>query len=544
MIIYFASIFILCIISLIFSKYITRSLNYLIIFSIFPVILIFLKSENIWIFSGQIVYLILLVSLLVFIQSKITYDFSGKIISIKSIFYSFFVPKLNKQTERIIGRVVPYNNYQLRYNGQFITMNEVAATGSMLVSGATGSGKTYGLKSLIRQNIDNRRNVIMMEYKGDKELVNDLAGYGKQSDYDVYVLSQGKSNFNYDPLQNLNNVGRIEAIINMRKWSLDGADAHYRTSVQLLLQNTIREFSHIYEKMKASGKKEPYTYAFYKYLKTYNPRKEEWDAYATTSKLLELLITSSLKPMFTNQNGKTLDFVELHKNQNKKFLIIISFISSNKELATSFSSLMIKDILDVMTVHTFKDNVYIYQDEFGTLENPFIVKDLIEKGRSAKLAITLALQDINQIVIQTNEAYLNSLLGTINTFIVYSGATKVTAEKFAGVQLLDIESVLMNLRKPVNGKKPTAIYISKYPTLNRRINSEVFRFEPYIHKESKVHQPIKKNIGIFEQEHKVIKDEEKYREEQIKYENKIKTKNYNQKEEEENKNEELYKDLI
>ena len=70
---------------------------------------------------------------------------------------------------------------------------------------------------------------------------------------------------------------------------------------------------------------------------------------------------------------------------------------------------------------------------------------------------------------------------SINTFIVYSGATRNTAEKLAGVQIADIEIVLMNLRKPIDGCKPTAIYISKYPALNKRITAEVFRFTPYIY---------------------------------------------------------------
>ena len=314
-------------------------------------------------------------------------------------------------------------------------------------------------------------------------MVNNLELYALKHGYEVFKLAGGKSNFNYDPLGNLNNSGRVEAIMNMRKWSLDGSDAHYKTSTQLLLQKTVDEFSKIYRRQEQESiekvlMKPSFTCGYYQWMRRYAPAREESDAYTTITKLLELLITSSLSDMFLWKNGKTLDFDII---KNKKFLVIVSFISSNKELATSFSSLMFRNLLDECTNNAPAHNIFMYVDEFATLENPFIIKDTIEKGRSAKIATTLSMQDINQIVIQTNEAYLNSLLGTINTFIVYSGATRNTAEKLAGVQIADIEIVLMNLRKPIDGRKPTAIYISKYPALNKRITAEVFRFTPYIY---------------------------------------------------------------
>lgn len=405
-------------------------------------------------------------------------DFSKRILSISLLFNNFSNLLTSNKDSRIIGKILPYNHYQLKYNNKIIQQNEISAAGATLISGSMGSGKTYGMKSLIKQNIVNGNSIIFAEYKGDSDLVNELSNYSKKYGYEVYKIEKGISNFNYDPLKNINNVGRIEAIMNMRKWDISGSDAHYKTGVQLLLQKTISSFSHIYNTNKEyNNSNESFTLSYYKYLKEYHPEKSEWDAYETINKLIELLLTSSLKDMFNNKNNKTLDFREL---KNKKYLCIISFVSSNKELATSFSSLLFKDLLDECTINTPNKNIYLYIDEFATLENPFIIKDIIEKGRSGKIATTLALQDINQIIIQTNEAYLNSILGTINTFIIYSGATRITAEKFAGVQLHDIENVLMNLRKPINGKSPTAIYISKYPTINKNITSEVFRFKPYI----------------------------------------------------------------
>lgn len=473
---------ILSIVGLVLCKHYTRLFGIPVLLILQLINLLVFRSDNGWIFTLQIIVSIVCFTLYCIVASKIKYDFTNKILSWRMIINSF---KPADPKSRTIGKVLPYNNYQLRYNGKYIEANEISTAGATMISGSIGSGKTYGMVSLIKQDISNDKSVIFSEYKGDPKTVNEIIDFAKSYGYKIFVINPktATADFNYDPLRNINNAGRIEAIINMRKWSMDGADAHYRTSVQLLLQKTIGDFTHIYnnEVSKNPSANLSYTVGFYNYLKQYHAAREEWDAYSTISKLLELLLTSTLKPMFGYEypSDRNLSFADI---KNEKFVVITSFISSNKELATSFTSLMLKDLLDTFTVEQPLRNVSLYIDEFATLENPFIIKDTLEKGRSAKIATTLALQDINQIVIQTNEAYLNSILGIINTFIIYSGATRTTAEKFAGVQLLEIEPVLMNLRKPLNGKSPTAIYISKYPTLNRKTNSEVFRFEPYIFK--------------------------------------------------------------
>lgn len=493
---YFIILLVSCIILTAFSRHYTKIMMSTVLFIEESVLLyIVFTTMSIWMKILFVIVSLILIPLSIFISNKMSYDFTTWVLSFKLLLFkflpvSFFTTSKSNGNkgfgdERIIGNVMPYNKYQLKYNGRLIISSETAAAGGMLISGSSGSGKTFGILSMIRQAISAGRSVIFNEFKGDPEVIRNIQAYALLAGYDVYVLCDGKANFNYDPLKNLNISGRIEAVMNMRKWSLDGSDAHYKTSTQLLLQKTIGEFSKIFDqyinKLEMEGKstdKVSYTYEYFRWLGKYNAAYEEKDAYTTVTKLLEILITSSLSPMFKYQNEKTLD---LGKIKNDRFIIITSFISSNKDLATSFSSLFFRDLLDEYTRTAPLHNTFLYVDEFGTLENPFIIKDILEKGRSAKIATTLSMQDINQIVIQTNEAYLNSILGTINSFIVYSGATRNTAEKFAGVQLADIEAVLMNLRKPIDGKKPTALYISKYPAINKRITSEVYRFQPYIY---------------------------------------------------------------
>lgn len=495
LLIIFFIIALLCVIFACFSSHYTRSLGYLIIGIVDSIMCVFvykfaelnIVNKN---FSNLIIYLLIYLLVLIIynylyylICKNKTYDFLGKVINFSYLKNSLIEPlKTNnfiQNDTRIIGKVIAYSNSQLKYNGRFLTASSIATAGATLISGSAGSGKTFFIESLIKQNILNKKNVVFSEFKGDTKVINRISAYAHDNDYDVYLLKNGHSNFNYDPLKNLNNAGRISAILNMRKWSLDGADNHYKVTTQVLLQNLVGNFRF------NSNDKNNYTFQFYNYVQNYRYDSSERDAYSTVCNLLKLLLTSSLKPMFSGKNEKNFDFSEYASGNNKRnFIIITSFVSSNKDLATSFTSLFIKDLLDVYTNYSVAENIYLYIDEFATLENPFIVKDLLEKGRSLRIATTLGLQDINQIVIQTNEAYLDSILGTINNFCIFNGATRRTAEKLAGVQLADIEYIIMNLRKPINGKPPTALYVSKYPSLNKRTNTEVFRFIPYIVKNS------------------------------------------------------------
>ncbi len=87
------------------------------------------------------------------------------------------------------------------------------------------------------------------------------------------------------------------------------------------------------------------------------------------------------------------------------------------------------------------------------------------------------MQDLNQLIINTNAAFADSILGTVNSFIIYAGATRETANKLAGTQIYEIDDLLMSLKKPYNGHPPTAIYISKYPVFGKG-GTEVYRLIP------------------------------------------------------------------
>ena len=164
---------------------------------------------------------------------------------------------------------------------------------------------------------------------------------------------------------------------------------------------------------------------------------------------------------------------------DKVYVVCFSFTSANKALANQLSSFVFTDIMDRGTRSHYEDKLLLCIDEFGTLESSTLIKDLLEKGRSGGVQTVFSILDINQLAMTSGEFFVNAVLGTINNYIIHAGATQSTADLLAGVQKFDKGYDIMSLRKPYRGKKPTALFITKYGLLDRKHNQEVLRIIPY-----------------------------------------------------------------
>ena len=514
----YISLIIIGIIICILVKKMTKPFSFILLFLCDSIVCLISKNSIVTLVIAFIIFIPVII-----INLKVEdLDFRKTVFSI-SMIYNIFERKPNDDS-KIIGTVFPYNKFQLKYNKKRIKFGNVAAKGGVLITGSTGSGKTYGMKSLMYQDIKNGHSIVFFDYKGEQKIIDEIKGYGKKLGIEVFEMSNHNINFNYDPLSSLNITGRVEALLNTRKWSMDGSDAHYRMSTQLLLQKLLNEFETIWDH------KSNYMINFYDFIKKYNYDRSMYDAYTTVLKMLELLLTSNISSVWKGENEKNFSF-----NIKEQYIVIFSFISGNKELANSVSSFAYKDLLDTGTNNAYDKELCLYVDEFGTLENSLIIKDILEKGRSCGIQTILSLQDVNQIVINTSQAYLNSILGTMNTFIIYSGATKATAEIMSGVQIYEIDKILLSLRKPYRGQIPTCMYISKYPSLETDKAMDVFKIYPYIVKGMNLSSSdnviikeikIKNDRQIFKEEIKPIMQDINIKEIEIKEEKEIKKPNY------------------
>ena len=390
------------------------------------------------------------------------FDYSKEIYSISRILNSF-----KKSNGILLGYIRPFNRDTIKHNNRKLYINQTILSGGTMTSGANGSGKSTTIKAEMFQAIDNHQPVVFFDFKGEEEILDEIESVCNSKGVPYYEFSARKCSFSYDPFKYLNDTGKIEALMNTKRWSTTGEDEHYKTSMKLVTQSLVNGYEH------TSGS---FIHGLYKYAVEYKPTLAEKDGYQTILKMLEILMTSRANDMFT------LDKEEINFRTDKQKVVCFSFISANKELANSISAFILQDIMDRGTNEKFDPRLLLCLDEFGTLENSLIIKDILEKGRSCGIQPIVSTLDLNQIALSTSMIYVNALLGIVNNFIIHAGATKETAALFSGTQRDNIIDEIMNLRKPYRGKPPTAIFISKYPIIDKHRSQEYFKFIPYNYK--------------------------------------------------------------
>lgn len=428
-------------------------------------------------------------------------DWNKPIHSFSKIINNMRNSSINIKDGKIIGKIVPIHEDEIKYNGLYVTQKNIYANGGTLITGATGSGKTETWLSFLKQDLLNGKSVQCFDYKGDPNTVKKLQDFCEKHHIKfVNVINYNETGIKtqelrYDPLENLNQSSKVEALLNMRKWSSNGNDAHYRTSTQALLQSSIAKFEQENPDLSEdninqdTGTPKNYTIRYAQFLINYKEKYEEKDAKSTIVKMLQIILThkglSSI--FFRSVNDPTDTQIFTMKDMNKEQICMVwSFNSAMKELAESMSSMIFRDLLFQGTITPYaKNGVALYVDEFGSLQNSTVIKDILEKGRSAKISSVVAMQDINQLIDSGSEAYANSILGTVNTFIVHNGVTENTA-KIMSLGLVDSKDLLKS-RKPLFKKDgtvipPTAYYITRYPEISKK-NYDNFMITPYIFNE-------------------------------------------------------------
>ena len=418
-----------------------------------------------------LIYSVVLVAFLLFMKYRKDedgeiegLDYSDKIFSVSALLNNLHKPK-----DLVIGRILPTNKYEIQYNRKKVELDDIVLSAGTLITGSSGSGKTTSMKTILKQRIDDKRPVVFFDYKGEEEILDELKSYADAAGLPFYEFSARQCTFKYDPFANLNETGKVEALMNTRRWSTDGADEHYKTSMQLAIQNLIRQ----YDKFRvANNENINYIVGLYHFSKSYKPQSNERDGFNNLQKSLEILLSSKAKELFLGDPTFTFE-------KDEPYVICFSFTSANKALANSLSSFVYTDIMDRGTRNHYPNKLLLCIDEFGTLESSTIIKDLLEKGRSGGVQTVFSILDINQIAMNAGEHFVNAILGTINNYIIHAGATQKTAELLAGVQKYSKDFDIMSLRKPYRGKKPTALFITKYSILDKKNNQEVCRIIPY-----------------------------------------------------------------
>jgi len=342
-----------------------------------------------------------------------------------------------------------------------------------LIVGASGSGKTFTMLSLILNDIESRKPLVIIDFKRSPELASKVAKWTEENGGDFYHFVNGKKEkYNiegskgqsyYDPLIGGSPTTNADMILGMREY--DTASAVYKGYMQELLQVLFSMLEY------ADRKKAPHiewesggilrlASALYGANLTELAAACEGTPIQKSAEQIDMASRSKtsgttraieelkgqLRTIVASEYGEWLkrgpegQNINIFELTQKPGTVILFSLNSDSEpeFASYIGSIILSDLTTVSANRRnagLKNQVNVYVDEFQAV-NPTSVTSLLEKSRESKLALTLAQQSFEQVIAaseRNGEAYLLSILDTCSNFIVHNGTTHDSAERLSKI---------------------------------------------------------------------------------------------------------------
>lgn len=400
--------------------------------------------------------------------------------------------------------------------------------GHTAATGQTGAGKTYTMLQLMRNDIEAGNPVFAIDFKKGTEYPYYLAKWAKEHGRQFYHFTAGKpgtynnpfcdNQASYDPLATGTATSKADMMLNLRQW--DGASEVYKKrtkdileSIFYLLENVDREKTKQYINWHEGGLSQFVSalqlknlYALIEQFKIDVSNKEHAGEYVSGGDKRRLSALLGLYEELNSPQGKGLLEQINGLVSNCRTLIMSSYgdwlakgetpyhinlfefataeeapvvlFSFNPQEESDFAKYMGSIILsDLSRTSAYKntqgnqDLVGVYLDEFQILD-PATVADLLEKARSSKMYILLSLQSLEQIVKSSSAngtAVRDSIVDTIQNFIIHKGSGQNTAEELAKI------IGQTNMKKYVeSGQRNSSLFqLNWRNSRNSRVNTQV-----------------------------------------------------------------------
>lgn len=413
--------------------------------------------------------------------------------------------------------------------------NRESLKGGVISVGASGSGKSVTMLNSIKNAIIAGRPVIVMDNKRSFDFPYFLAKWAKENNREFYHFASGKpqeyfNKFNskpasYDPLKSGDATSNKNMILGLREW--DAASAVYKgdtdnilTSVFNLLEetknddrirginwndNSIQQFVDALDLQTINSMILSFKSSLEKYdtkEKTLDDRKlkgmedfyERLKDVREGKRLREQLegVISQMRTILLSGYGYWLsnDYTDKEIVFNDIFerkdgpVVLFSFSAEKEGDSAKFmANLVLTDLRRSLTNKQEKgltDNyAEVYIDEFQSLISED-VSDALAKSRSTGTSLYLSCQSLEQIVSSATgdgEAVLKSFLDNAGNFMIHSGSSYSSAERFSNI--LGKERRIVYKK---TGKRNAKLFTFQWSNSREEMVSEnleqVWRLEP------------------------------------------------------------------
>lgn len=346
-----------------------------------------------------------------------------------------------------------------------------AATHTLVV-GASGSGKSITLQSLIRGDIVNSNSTIVIDFKRDPEFASKVSSWTKEmggnfyhfvnGDPSEYDIKNSRGQSIYDPLATGSPTVKADMVLGMREY--DTASAVYKANMQQLLQ-VVFSMLHYANRAKApniawgSGGLFQLATAisgdnFHDLAIACEGTPIQTQAEEVTLQLkgktglkhamdelqgqIRTIVASDYgRWMEASSENPAIDLMELMAVEGNVVMFSLNS-DSEPEFAAYVGAMILADITNVSAKRRnmqLKNKIMVYVDEFQAVV-PTSVKALLEKSRGSAIGVTLAQQSFEQTVSASpsnGEAHLLGILDTCSNFIVHNGMTEDSAVRLAKI---------------------------------------------------------------------------------------------------------------
>lgn len=365
----------------------------------------------------------------------------------------------------------------VRKTGNIAPMRCIAVNNAshqfLLGKNYVSSHNTITMLSMIHNDIQAGKPVIVTDFKRSPELASKIASWAKANGRDFYHFVNGdpeKYDVNdspgqafYDALIN-GGASKADMVLGMREY--DTAAEVYKSSMRQLLQVLFQMLRHadrtkapnidwdhggIYQVASAvtGGNFTDIVGACEGTPIQKNAEEVEIGLRSRTSNLSKAMseLQGQMRTIVASEYGRWLrtekdkrniDLYELTKDGSDAVILFSLNSDSEKDFSKYIGSLILSDLNAVSAKRRnngLKNQVMVYIDEFQAVP-PTAVTSLLEKSRESKLAMTLSSQSYEQIIAaaeKNGESYLIGILDTCSNFIVHNGATEQSATRLSQI---------------------------------------------------------------------------------------------------------------